>query len=77
MHLLHHKVKVIIHLMIGLESWVETAENKAAVKDAKAKVQRALMPGQVQGGSAEVNVGVSYEFPDAKVNNIFENIVFS
>ena len=71
MHLLHHKVKVIIHLMIGLESWVETAENKAAVKDAKAKVQRALMPGQVQGGSAEVNVGVSYEFPDAKVNNIF------
>ena len=51
--------------MIGLESWVETADMKVEVKEAK--VQRALMPGQVQGGSAEVNVGVSYEFPDAKV----------
>ena len=55
--------------MLGLESWVETADFKAELKDAKSKVQRALMPGQVQGGSAEVNFGVSYEFPDAKVYN--------
>ena len=48
---------------------METADFKAELKDAKSKVQRALMPGQVQGGSAEVNVGVSYEFPDAKVYN--------
>ena len=55
--------------MIGLESWVETADMKVELKEAKAKVQRALMPGQVRGGSAEVNVGVCYEFPDVKVYN--------
>ena len=52
---------------------------KVEVKEAKAKVQRALMPGQVQGGSAEVNIGVSYEFPDAKVyiKYIREKLSFS
>jgi hypothetical protein len=62
-----HKVKEITHLMIGLENWTETADVKGALKEAKAQVQQALMPGQVKGGTQEENVGVAYEFPDAKV----------
>ena len=67
MHALHHKVKIIIHLMIIHLSWIEGKDVKAALKDAKEAVQKALMPGQVEGGTAEENVGVAYEFPDAKV----------
>ena len=53
--------------MIGLENWTETADVKGALKEAKAQVQQALMPGQFKGGTQEENVGVAYEFPDAKV----------
>ena len=53
--------------MIGHENWIETSDVKDAVKRAKALVQEALMPGRVEGGSAEENTGVAYEFPDAKV----------
>jgi hypothetical protein len=66
-HALHHKVILIIHVMIGHENWIETSDVKDAVKRAKALVQEALMPGRVEGGSAEENTGVAYEFPDAKV----------
>ena len=58
--------------MINHLNWVENKDAKAALKEAKAAVQKALMPGQVEGGDAEANVGVAYEFPDAKVNLVLE-----
>ena len=39
-------VKIIIHLMINHLNWVESAEVKGAVKEAKEKVQEALKPGK-------------------------------
>ena len=59
--------------MIDLTNWIETEDVKAALKGAKARVQQALMPGQVEGGSPEENIGVAYEFPDAKVVMYFSN----
>ena len=53
--------------MINHLNWVENRDVKAAIKEAKEAVQKALMPGQVEGGTAEENIGVAYEFPDAKV----------
>ena len=44
---------------------------KGAIKDAKGKVQEALKPGKVPGGSSEENLGVAYEFPDAKVPSLW------
>ena len=67
MHALHHVVKVITHLMVSHTQWVETAEVKGALKAAKEKIQEALRPGKVPGGSEDENIGVAYEFPDAKV----------
>ena len=75
MHALHHVVKIIIHLMINLHHWVETAEVNEAIKDAKEKIQEALKPGKVPGGSPEENLGVAYEFPDAKVLSYFLSTV--
>ena len=43
MHALHHKVKIIIHLMINHLSWVEGKDVKAALKDAKEAVQKTLI----------------------------------
>ena len=57
MKTLHHKVRIVIHEMIGLEAWVETKVWKADVKGAKAKVQETLAPGRVAGGSREQNIG--------------------
>ena len=57
MKTLHHKVKMVIHEMIGLESWLETKVWKKDVKGAKAKVQETLAPGRVSGGSREENIG--------------------
>ena len=65
--MLHHVVKIITHLMIDHTHWVETQEVKIAVKAAKERIQEALRPGKVPGGSKEENVGVAYEYPDAKV----------
>ena len=53
--------------MVGHEQWVEVNEVQAALKAAKAKVQEALKPGKVTGGSKDENMGVAYEFPNAKV----------
>ena len=53
--------------MVGHENWVELKEVQAAIKGAKAKIQEALKPGKVPGGSKEENAGVAYEYPDAKV----------
>ena len=57
--------------MIDHLHWVEAAEVKGAIKDAKGKVQEALKPGKVPGGSSEENLGVAYEFPDAKVPSLW------
>ena len=70
-HAIHHKVKIITHLMVGHENWVELKEVQPALKAAKAKIQEALKPGKFPGGSRADNVGVAYEFPDAKVNSAF------
>ena len=68
MHVAHHMVKIIIHLMEGYEHWVEVKDAQAALKLAKSRVQEALKPGKFPGGSKEDNIGVAYEFPDAKVS---------
>ena len=39
---------------------------KEKLKTTKKLVQTTLKPGQVAGGSAEDNIGVAWEFPDAK-----------
>ena len=57
MKTLHHKVRILIHEMIGLEDWKETKVWKLDVKKAKAKVQETLAPGRVDGGSREQNIG--------------------
>ena len=67
MHAVHHVVKIITHLMVGQENWVELKEVQPAIKGAKARIQDALKPGKVPGGSKEENFGVAYEYPDAKV----------
>ena len=67
-HAILHKVKVINHLMIGHNNWVEDKEVQAAIKTAKGKVQEALKPGKVVGGSRDENIGVAFEYPDAKVS---------
>ena len=67
MHVVHHIVKILTHLMEGYENWVEVKDAQAALKLAKSRVQEVLMPGKIPGGSMEDNIGVAYEFPDAKV----------
>ena len=67
MHAVQHIIKIITHLMEGYETWVELKEVKPALKIGKLKVQEALKPGKVPGGAKEDNVGVAYDFPDAKV----------
>ena len=54
--------------MIGHMNWVEDKEVQSAIKVAKGKVQEALKPGKVIGGSRDENVGVAFEYPDAKVS---------
>ena len=66
-HAILHKVKIITHLMIGHMNWVEIKDVQPAIKKAKEKVQEALKPGKVPGGTRNQNVGVAFEFPDAKV----------
>ena len=66
-HAILHKVKIITHLMIGHMNWVEVKDVQPAIKKAKEKVQEALKPGKVPGGTRNQNVGVAFEFPDAKV----------
>ena len=61
-------MKIITHVMEGYEHWVEVKDVQAALKLAKSRVQEALKPGKIPGGSKEDNVGVAYEFPDAKVS---------
>ena len=70
-HALHHIVKIITHLMVEWENWIEIEGVKATLKEAKAKVQEALKPGKFPGGSKDDNMGVAYEFPDAKVIYFF------
>ena len=59
---MHHKVKIVIHDMIGLEQWEETGVWKIDVKEAKRIVQETLAPGRVPDGSREQNVGRKYLF---------------
>ena len=54
--------------MIGHVNWVEDKEVQPAIKIAKGKVQEALKPGKTIGGSRDENVGVAFEYPDAKVS---------
>ena len=65
-HVIHHIVKVITHLMVNCLNWTETKDVQVAIKFAKSRVQEALKPGKFPGGSKEDNVGVAYEYPDAK-----------
>lgn len=67
MHSIHHIVKIITHLMEGHENWIEVSDVQEALKRAKAKVQEALKPGKFPGGTREDNLGVAFDFPDAKV----------
>ena len=66
MHVLHHIVKVITHLQVGYFNWVEVKDIQVSIKLAKSMVQEALKPGKFPGGSKEDNLGVAYEYPDAK-----------
>ena len=66
-HAILHKVKIITHLMIGHMNWVEVKDVQPAIKKAKEKVQEALKPGKFPGGTRNQNMGVAFEFPDAKV----------
>ena len=56
-HSLHHKVRIVIHDMIGLHEWTETGIWKEDVKEAKKIIQDVLAPGRVPGGSREKNIG--------------------
>ena len=67
MHSIHHIVKIITQLMEGHENWIEVSDVQEALKRAKAKVQEALKPGKFPGGTREDNLGVAFDFPDAKV----------
>ena len=67
MHVVHHIVKILTHIMEGYENWVEVKDVQADLKLAKSQVQEVLKPGKIPGGSKEDNMGVDYEFPDAKV----------
>ena len=69
-------MKVIYHLHIGLHQWKETHDWAARVKAAKETVRKLLCPGQ--GGpdtSAEENVGVAFDWPDAKVSSNNNNMI--
>ena len=57
MCVLNHKVKIIIHLIIDHENWIEDASVKSQVKEAKEKIQRALKPNQHPGGDRNENIG--------------------
>ena len=65
--MVHHFMKILTHIMEGYENWVEVKDVQAALKLAKSQVQEVLKPGKIPGGSKEENIGVAYEFPDAKV----------
>ena len=65
-------MKILTHVMEGYEHWVEVKDVQAALKLAKCRVQEALKPGKIPGGSKEDNEGVAYEFPDAKVSGLVQ-----
>ena len=57
---MNHKVRVVEHLMVGLFKWIEDALVKTEIKMAKEKIQDALKPSQVLGGSRDQNVGKAH-----------------
>ena len=71
MHVVHHIVKILTHIMEGYENWVEVKAVQDSLKLAKSQIQEVLKPGKFPGGSKEDNIGVAYEFPDAKVGCVW------
>ena len=67
---LSHVVKIITHLRADHLDWVEDKSVADTIKEEKQVVKDALKPGKYPGGSKEENLGVAYDFPDAKVRFI-------
>ena len=55
MHFLHHKVKILLHLMVGHEDWYQYKWILPQIKEAKRVVQNALKPGG--GGIGSSGIG--------------------
>ena len=54
---MNHKVKILLHLMIGELNWWEYKEKHNDLSEAKKIVQKILKPGQVPGGTPDENIG--------------------
>ena len=57
MIIMDHKMKIVYHVMIELNRWVEDASVKSEIAAAKKIVQEALKPAKVPGGSSDENLG--------------------
>jgi hypothetical protein len=55
MHFLDHKIKILLHCMIGHEDWNQYQHLLPSLKAAKRQVQDALKPGG--GGPSSTNIG--------------------
>ena len=54
---INHKARIITHLMVGHEDWVENKDVAPTIKEAKEKLKNVLKPGNFPGGSKEDNLG--------------------
>ena len=54
---MNHKVKIVMHLIIGHHKWIEDASVKKDIKLAKELVQKTLKPNQCPGGTRDANIG--------------------
>ena len=79
MHFLNHKIKILLHLMVGHMDWNQYKHVMPSLKAAKCRVQAALKPGGGGEGSSNIGIvirslfsfsfflieGIAYDFPDS------------